>query len=148
MSAYIVDDETINRIVAGLSWASEFGEWDRPLPKPTSKKLNLVYAGPDAFGNILRNMNAEAVSSRYPNDNPDELPGPVDSNGKNSPYQYHQVEPPSPVQMVKSLQCYLYQCAEGNVPENNLYKALDAYVSELCIHIVTNSAEYSTAKWG
>jgi hypothetical protein len=54
----------------------------------------------------------------------------------------------SPTQLFKSLQCFLYQCSEGNVPERSLFKALDALLNLLGPAINQESPEYAAAIWG
>ena len=53
-----------------------------------------------------------------------------------------------PLQLLKSIQCYLYQCREGNVPEMPLYKAIDEFASRIMSHIVCSLPEYEKAIWG
>lgn len=50
-------------------------------------------------------------------------------------------------QFLKSLQCYLYQCSEGDTEEWELYKALDYLVGEIKSDIISNSEEYKKANW-
>ena len=54
----------------------------------------------------------------------------------------------SEVQFFKSLQCFLYQCSEGDVDETPLYKALDAIRDLLAPSINQASAAYDAAEWG
>jgi hypothetical protein len=61
---------------------------------------------------------------------------------------WHPLEAFSEVQFFKSLQCFLYQCCEGNVYERPLYKTLDAIRELLAPSINEDSAEYEAAEWG
>jgi len=54
----------------------------------------------------------------------------------------------SEVQVYKSLQCFLYQCCEGDVDERPLYKALSAIRELLAPFINEDSPEYEAAQWG
>ena len=54
----------------------------------------------------------------------------------------------SEVQFFKSLQCFLYQCAEGDVDDRPLYKTLTAIQNLLAPFINTDSPEYDEAEWG
>ena len=54
----------------------------------------------------------------------------------------------SEVQVYKSLQCFLYQCCEGDVDERPLYKTLSAIRELLAPFINENSPEYEAAEWG
>lgn len=48
----------------------------------------------------------------------------------------------------KTLQCYLYQCCEGDVSETKLYKALEKLKSRVAEYIIENQKEYEEAEWG
>jgi hypothetical protein len=54
----------------------------------------------------------------------------------------------SEVQLFKSLQCFLYQCSEGDVDEKPLYKALTTITDLLAPFINEESSEYEAAQWG
>jgi len=60
----------------------------------------------------------------------------------------HPLEALSEVQFFKSLQCFLYQCCEGDVDEKPLYKTLSAIQNLLAPFINTDSPEYDAAEWG
>lgn len=147
MSAYIVDDKTINLIVAALKTANQNGGWNKPYCSPKNEALQ--FESPAEFGRTLYGMNLNAVEQRYPDTvgNPDRLPGPCDEDGKHTPYKFQSVIPPQPVQFLKFLSCLMYQCSEGDVDELPLYKALREYESILALHIVQNSKAYDEAKW-
>jgi len=144
MSAYVVEDETINRVVAFLAH-NDLGNYGRALPKPWdllgASMRNRVQEGEipmnEALGLALRRMNAEAVGQRY-----DEAPEADDA------YQYRSETAPSAVVFLKSLDCLLYQCSEGDVPERRLYKALEAIQARVCAHVARNLPEYDKARWG
>ena len=140
MSAYIVDDKTINRIVAAamLRTLGSLG--------PLVRQFRLVPDNPEphdwaALGSALRDMNVAAVIARYgPSDS---LPGPSPL----LPYRFRLISAPSLIQTVKTLACYLYQCSEGDIPEQRLYQQLDNWQAELCRYYVTESDEYDQAEW-
>jgi hypothetical protein len=54
----------------------------------------------------------------------------------------------SDAQFFKTLQCFLYQCAEGDVDEKPLYKTLEAVKDLLAPFIQQESPEYEAAAWG
>ncbi len=138
MSAYIVDDETINRIISAAMLYTLVSL--APAPR------GIVPDNPEpndwrALGSAMRDMNVAAVIARY---------GPSDSLSGPSPllpYQFRLVTAPGLVQTVKSLACYLYQCSEGDIPERRLYQQLDKWQAELCRHYVTESDAYAQAEW-
>ena len=61
---------------------------------------------------------------------------------------WHPLAAISETQMFKSLQCFLYQCAEGDVDEKPLYKTLSAIKGLLAPFINEDSPEYEAAQWG
>jgi hypothetical protein len=67
------------------------------------------------------------------------------------PLEYH-YEVPEPVplaQVLKSLQCWLYQCNEGDVPTTALYGLFDNDVQVyLMTEIIDALPEYQNAFWG
>jgi hypothetical protein len=64
-------------------------------------------------------------------------------------YRYEVIEPVPLVQVLKSLQCWLYQCNEGAVPETALYQLFDNDVQlYLMNEIIDTLPEYQNAVWG
>lgn len=53
-------------------------------------------------------------------------------------------------QSYKSLQCWLYQCCEGDIPEvSKLYKFFDTVViRHMANSIITKTPAYEQAEWG
>ena len=52
-------------------------------------------------------------------------------------------------QMLKSIECYLYQCAESKeITESPIYQALENLKNALMTYIIHNSAEHKVAVWG
>jgi hypothetical protein len=58
------------------------------------------------------------------------------------------LEPFSPAQFLKTLQCFLYQCSEGDADQRPLFKNLDAIKEALRLNVNEESAEYEAALWG
>jgi hypothetical protein len=144
MSAYIVENKTINRIVEALLYSRDTHSLNGPLPAMYNKWLKeFSQDEPEEIGLALYGMNYNAVMQRYSDLKRDELPGPIEAG-----YKYSDEPITSAIQIYKSLQCYLYQCSEGDVPELPLYKALDAYQHEIADHMITNTPEYERAAWG
>lgn len=55
----------------------------------------------------------------------------------------------SAVQVLKSLQCWLYQCREGNVVKKPLYRFFhDVVEPHLMGSIIRDLPEYEQAAWG
>jgi len=143
MSAYIVDDITINRIVSTLQYATERG-WTSKMPDPKYNNAMLLVSTKEEcknLGNAIRKMNEKAIIARYNQKTIKEFTG-------GSEYQYTSIVPPQRIQAMSSIKCLLYQCAEGNVPEDMLYQVLDKYAGDLATMIVQDLPEYDKAIWG
>ena len=132
MSAYVVDDQTINDIVAYVSLSSISWRTDHMIQ-------DFVYLGyefpqdREKLANDLFNMNCEAVDQRY---------------GKDEWREFHpdkfvyrtQVPPTAPI-AYKLIGRLKYQCTEGNVPRTDLYKALEHLHNQVAHHIARNVIE-------
>ena len=51
-------------------------------------------------------------------------------------------------QLLKTINCVLYQCAEGNDPDEPLFKLLESARDGLSRDIAEGSEEYEKARWG
>jgi hypothetical protein len=149
MSAFVCDDKTINRIVAGLEFCKNHGDYGKALPK-LNKELAEVFDTPREFGRTLYAMNVNAVEQRYPDcvGNANNLPGQCDEEGNHTPFTYCPTMPGTAIQLYKSLECFLYQCSEGDVDELPLYKALEKFTDKLAHHMTRGSQAYDKAEWG
>ena len=50
--------------------------------------------------------------------------------------------------LIKTLDCFIYQCAEGDIPETDLYKAVDDFRRRAYEYFVQRTAAYEAAVWG
>lgn len=143
MSSYVVSDRTINNILTHLQ-LSEHRDYfeqsfkDAGLCGNSILSTNHFFNKPQAIGAAMRAMNVEAVKQRY--DDPDDLL-------PSTPYRFR-TELVTPMQALKSIDCYLYQCAEGTVPEMSLYRWLDSVRISIMKSIIRKLPEYDTATWG
>jgi hypothetical protein len=143
MSAFIVTDKTINRIVNWLDSALE-----EPYGTITIRQ-KLLEQGFDAsmagwterLGLAMLQLNVIAVDAQYGSGEAKRF-RPLD-------YHYEVPEPVPMVQVLKSLQCWLYQCNEGDVPQTALYGLFDNEVQlYLMTEIIDALPEYQNAHWG
>jgi hypothetical protein len=131
MSRYIVSDETIFKLVWGLADMGRI-----PPGYDDSAEGKVVLA------NELRAMNVASCQRRYG----DVPPG---QDGHHKCYQ-KVPRPPlqTPVQFLKTLQAYLYQCAEDEIKSWPLYVYLDQVVQRaLMMEIIAALPEYRDAPW-
>ena len=95
---------------------------------------------------ILADMNKEALKARYPQSY-SEMIGETIFNSKADIYRTRYAGLTYHWQFLKSLQCYLYQCCEGNVPDCDLYKELTNLKHTLQSYIISQMPEYDKAEW-
>ena len=140
MSSFIVDDKTINSIVTDL-----YRRQNQAYPYNTRGKLEAVhpeFSRPHYLGEEMYRLNLAAVEDRY-----GEYAAGTMGAFSGSDYTYRPIDA-SPVQVLKNLQCWRYQCSEGDCTETPLYKILDEYAGDLAQDIVRKLPEYDTANWG
>ena len=135
MSTFVVRDETINRVVTWLSGTGQkFGCYLSPLGYYVTDKALLTELAKEMF-----NLNVEAVNQRY-GDGEAATFRPLD-------FQYRCTPPATTFQVLKNLHCWLYQCHEGSIPEDELYLAFERVHNGLAHDIVSQLPEYKAAKW-
>ena len=139
MSAFVVRDETINKIVTFLANDRECDYIRRHI----AKKLGIVLSygdGPATLGNLMFSLNCEAVNERYGENQASEF-RPLN-------YRFTPEIHATMMSAFKQLECWLYQCSEGNIPENNeLYKVMDEIAGDIARKLVHHSAAYENSPW-
>jgi hypothetical protein len=140
MSAYMVADETINRVVDWLYWEVTKSQWLKDKLEKASGIDTTSYGWSEALGKAMFVLNIAGVNDRYGEE----------AAGKFRTRSYHyQPAHGSVVQVLKSLQCWLYQCTEGEVVKHPLYKFFqDTVEPHLMSSIITDLPEYNAAEWG
>jgi hypothetical protein len=140
MSAFIVEDKTINRVVTWLtrevathrfSLDQRARKYDVDLTSDGWEK-KLAYA--------MFQLNCDGVNARYGEGEAEKF---RPQNFMYKPESYFSL-----VQVLKSLQCWLYQCSEGDVPETKLYRFFKEVESYLALKIVSELPAYEKATWG
>lgn len=140
MSAFMVADETINRVLPWLSDAVGSNDW---FKDKVEAGLQIDTATPQweaALGNAMFRLNIDAVNARY---------GEGEANHfRKLNYQYKPVAS-TKMQVLKSLRCWLYQCAEGDVFYRPFYQCFDTVIEHYLMgRIITDLLEYEEAAWG
>jgi hypothetical protein len=143
MSAFIVADKTINSIV---NWLDSALEEAYGMITIRQKLLELGFdtsksGSAERLGYAMFQLNIIAVDARYGSGEAKKF-RPLD-------YRYKVTQPMPLVQVLKSLQCWLYQCNEGDVPTTALYTLFDNDVQVyLMTEIIDTLPEYQNAIWG
>jgi hypothetical protein len=124
MSAFIVGTRTMHKIVSGiLNAVDTFNSVSAQLPNAGT-----------VIGCALYEMNSRAIEARY--------------HEKGAVPDYRFADPhATEVERFKAMQCLLYQCAEGTVPDEPVYKELEAVSRALAGKIVCDLPAYDRAAW-
>jgi hypothetical protein len=131
MSAFLLSEEQIHKLVVALKVDGHFADQDR-----------------SALGAKLITMNEAAVNARY-----------NEANKRNEPYVWQEPAVMTAVEAYKLIRCYLYQCSEDDVPSWLLFDEVTAvrlFYARLLGHDPVKerwtdprrAAEYSAASWG
>lgn len=142
MSAFVVQDKTINDSIAFLKSTIDNDNWIlNPLSKlgyDLSNRTDRERLAKDLF-----KLNIDGVNERY-GDNQAQQFRPLDFkfvDGISSTKRMNIY------QCIKSLRCLIYQCSEGTVPERDLFKAIEEVVGRLAMHVVSSMPQYDKAEW-
>lgn len=141
MSAFLVEDKTINTVVKLLKCSDSKLDTTWYFRKLKESGFDLLDGGDFKLGQAMFNLNIKALQERY---------GPNGEKG----YRDLVYKPDffgtgfTKVQALKSLDCWLYQCSEGNVPEDPLYKLMDSFADSIRRQMVSRMPEYESANWG
>lgn len=136
MSAYIVDDICIRRILQAFERAEYRREGVYAGLRPP---VPIVNRRQEVAAELLK-MNAAAVNQRYPDKtSPGHTPKFVDSGALADLTDW---------QVLKSLDCFLYQCGEGDIQESDLYKSVKRFRDGLERALVRSLPQYDEADWG
>lgn len=142
MSAYIVQPETINRIVTFLSGLryQQDGIYCHLHSPIAFENLDAPewHARQQALAEEMLDLNVAAVRARYLDRRADYF------NREAHGFVTMLVEP---WQVLKSLDCFLYQCSEGDIPKHELFCKLDKFRTDLARVLASDTAEYKAAKW-
>jgi len=146
MSAWMVSNETLSNIANLIDTyrVTGFNGFGYDMPDGLmrivgSKSTKQIFE-------MLVNMNKEALKARYPQSYA-EMIGETIFDSKSNIYRTQYAGLTYHFQFLKSLQCYLYQCYEGNIPDCDLYKELTNLKHTLQSYIISKMPEYQAAEW-
>jgi len=125
VSAYVVSPECIGRVLWGMVHGFD------------QRRRGMATQDRDKLGRRMHELNARAVAEHY-REEPETWPMAVNTPSKAC----------SDIQAYKSLRCWLYQCTEGDVPEDRLYRDMADMANAWACHLVAMSDAYEKAGWG
>lgn len=135
MSAFLVEDVTINRIV---NWLLRELSQSYYLTEEL-KKLGYEVDDMERLAKDMFRLNLNSLKQRY---------GSAEGF-RELCFTYKYTSPVAKIQVLKTLQCWLYQCAEGNVVRKKLFRFFDEAVKMyLMSRVIYELPEYDEAKWG
>ncbi len=140
MSAFMVEDKTINRVV---TWLTREVQRNRFTLDWLAREygVDIESAGWDEkLAQAMFQLNCDGVNARYGNGEAEKF-RPLN-------FTFQPEDCSSLVQVFKSLQCWNYQCSEGDVPETKLYQFFEEVEHHLALKIVMDLPEYDKATWG
>lgn len=147
MSAWMVSDETLSKIANLIDTYRTTGYNGFGYDMPDGLMRIVGHKSAKQIFEMLANMNIEALKQRYPK-NFDDMIGVVEFIPNAYIWQIREKGLTYHWQLLKSLQCYLYQCLEGDVPDCELYKELEKLEHYLQNYIISKMPEYNQAVWG
>lgn len=145
MSAFLVEDKTISEPVnyLGAARGAHYEHIRETLRDETGCDIT-TGIGRAKLASAMHDLNREAIGQRYSEDD-EMLSGEpfLHKGGSRSAPSLKEA-----AQAYKSLRCWLYQCAEGDVPERLLFATMECVAQALAVAIVGDLPEYKTADWG
>jgi len=124
MSTYIVKDIIINRIVTHIILSDDQWVIRNVMPSLYEEGVH------EAFARKLFDLNVEAVKAAY---------GEValkEWRYRSLDFKFEIDPRPDDLQVYEALDEYLYQCHEGEIPSETLYKLMRNYHYLLCKKII------------
>lgn len=151
MSAFVIDEATMHRVVQGICARGRYGRIVRQFAGISTDSPGAAIE----IGRRLFTLNIEAVMQRYPDcqNDPSHLPG--EAGCQHYPQIYLapalRTGPCGRALLVDSFEamcCLRYQCSEGDVPEGaSLYRELNGAIGAVACEIVQGLPEYEAAGW-
>lgn len=142
MSSFIVADSCINKIVSYLNQKADRFQF-------AFRKAGTAYQLTDSdslkeLASALYLLNCDAVDARYGKGT-----AAGDTAGASAEFPFRFV-PTTGVAALKAIQCWSYQCSEGDIDERDLFRAMQKVRLALAEEMVREYAGklYEVASWG
>jgi len=140
MSAFLVQDKTINEVIGMLALSEDLFDTSFFIRKLKDAGYDLRDGGDERLGNAMFALNVRAVEARY-------RPGTA-TQFRKLDYRYERCYAIGKIQGLKNLDCWMYQCTEGTIPEDPLYKLMEQIADSIRRSLVSRMPEYEKATWG
>lgn len=168
MSCIIMNDEPVSALADFLACLLNNGHhyFGFDAPETLKRELRVCYERgyyqEKSIFYLLSALNREAYGGRWGTDRltVDDTTPVYSPNTKYKPVEYGPMNPadarsgydaqvrPWHYEMVKRLDCFIYQCYEKPADETELFKALVKLRDRMTLWIVQHSPEYTAHKWG
>ena len=139
MSAYQVEYKCLGRILKAISKVGVYG----PRFKQIQKLKDQYNKNAGKVFDQLLNLNRFSLAERYP-ERSKELHFEVDRS--KAVWLSRQLGH-NDYQLLKSLNCYLYQSCEGDASKSNLYKTLREISNSFAHDLASKNRSYDEAEW-
>lgn len=156
MSAFMMSNETLSMLSDFIAryYRNEGRDFSFYFPEELEEQLGPMARNPLMVFHRLAELNVESLRRRYP-EYYHEMIGDVEyipgcdifehdvydiENGVKFMKPWH-------YQVLKSLNCYLYQSCEGNCYKLPLYKAIQSLTDKWGCYIAENQPMYEEADW-
>lgn len=138
MSAFLVSAGTVDVVLTQLQLrdGETLAHLFQPFTAPEDPRDAL-----DALGRALLGMNVDALEACYPKHRHDE------ERAEAAGYVFTS-RPETAGYALRQLDCLLYQCTEGDVPERPLFEALARMRRILADRVLESVPSYASAPWG
>ena len=155
MSAFMMNPESTAKIATYIVWnmsCSQPDLWINSSDKETikaccraevrnnKKVISLDIVTDENLFKALEKMNAESLKQRYGDNLEDNLSKLLPA----FPWYSELKE----IEILKLVQCCIYQCSEGNISDTKLYKTMESISHVMCYNAVSKLPEYEAAVWG
>ena len=155
MSAFILNPEKIAALADYIDTLNYVGfdYFGYSIPQALNHALQLTTrtGNEKKIFNALYSLNVRAVNGRYNNNEQETIEKPTQYPVIYHPKDYgngHDIIRPWHYQLLKTLQCFIYQCCEDATINDPLYKALEELEKTIAFYIVQNQDAYYNAQWG
>ena len=141
MSAYVVEDQVINKIVSFLNVAalgSDGYNYDIRSLKEAGYDLS-TEADCERLAFEMFALNCFSVNERYGDGQHKEF--------RAMDFEYHFKSPRPRIEVYKALECWQYQSCEGRASDTKLYTIMEGVRNAMAATIVHSLKEYDQAEW-